>query len=342
MHKNERKRDSISDMNDNKTLLWGFVPRYISWVTIVLGLMTLGTFFAVASPDRGYYPIMPMSRWVESTVGSSPPMGAPVMTTGVSSAPAEMGMTRDLYYPYPYPNPDVPVTDTREFLKTYYNASMRTRDVSSTVRRVETTVRGHGGRIDQMSAALKYGSVSFSISQNKFEAFRTELESFVNERFLTVNISSQNMLPQKVSIEEQQKQADKTLADYKVARQKLVAAHASTVRVLEAKIASEKDSLVLAELTKELANENASYQSQLRTADDAIKYAEEWQKAVVTQDKALLENVGTVNGTVSLEWISLWDIALVYLPGYWIPTIFALLTLISFARDRRRSRVATI
>jgi hypothetical protein len=253
------------------------------------------------------------------------PAGMPMVDQGVSN----------VYYPYP--NPDVPVTDTREFLKIYYSAQMRTRDVPGLTRRVETTVRGYAGRIDQESVSPKYGSVSFSVSQSKYEAFRTELESMVGSRFLSLNISSQNLLPQKVSIEEQQKQADTALADYKTARQKIVNAHASAAQALQVRINAVQDANDRAILEAQLSKENASYTTGLARADANIRYGEDWVKAVQTQDQTLLDNVATVSGTVSVQWISLWDIALLYLPGYWIPAIFVALTALSYWRDRRRA-----
>ena len=89
--------------------------------------------------------------------------------------------------------------------------------------------------------------------------------------------------------------------------------------------------------TKQLASENASYTDELNNADANIKYAETWVKAVETQDQTLLENVATVTGTISIQKIGLWDTALAYLPGYWIPAIFAVLTGLSYRRDRRRA-----
>lgn len=283
--------------------------------------------------------------------------GMPERDASVSNVSAPDMGGNSMYYPYPYQNPDVPVGDTREFLKVYYNAYMQTRDVPALTRKVETTVRGHSGRIDQQSSSSKYGSVSFAVPQNKYDAFRTELESLVGSRFLSVSISSQNLLSQKVSIEEQQKQADTSLSEYKTMRQKIEKDHTNTVAWLELKIddatqeltrlrAYEQTSQVLAEIASEsehqsslkkaLGIENASYTAQLRNIDENIKYAEEWQKAVQTQDQALLDNVATVTGTVSIQWISLWGTALLYLPGYWIPAIFAMLAILSFMRDRRR------
>ena len=278
------------------------------------------------------------------TAGSEPGIGVPSM------------MIYPDRYP-PYYDQNVPITDQREFLKIYYSASMRTRDVEGLTRRVETTVRGYDGRIDQESSSPQYGSVSFAVPQSKYEAFRIELESLVDSRFITINISSQNLLPQKRSIEEQQKQADTTLSDYKTARQKIVNTHLNTVKSLQSKIDADAQQLVtlraetqtpqvLAQiqnvsdewsaLKQELVNENTAYALRLNDADRNIKYAEDWQKAIRTQDETLLDNIATVTGTVSVQWISLWGIAQLYLPGYWIPIIFATLALFSFLRDRRR------
>jgi len=325
-------------MNNNKL---GFLPGYISWLTIVLALLAVVTLFAVSNPSVQYATRMGFGGGVmeSSDVKSSPPNsggGEPMMDESVASFPTGGMMGLD-YYPYPYPNPDVPITDTRELLKIYYNASMQTRDVPALTRRVETTVRGYDGRIDNESSAEKYGYVSFAMPQDKYDAFRAELESLVGRQFLNVNISSQNLLSQKVSIEEQQKQADSALADYKTARQKIVGAHMNAVQSLQAQIgATSATSSERISLEKLLASENTSYARNLSYADANIKYAENWVKGVQTQDATLLANVATVNGTVSIQWISLWDTALLYLPGYWIPTIFAALALLSFLWDRRR------
>ena len=354
-------------MNDNESSRRLFSWSGISWLTIVLALLAVVTFFAV-SDSRGRYitPMMESGGGVAYTTGTmtAPPIATDMMARegNVSGAPSPAMMdSQAAYYPdrypYPYYKQDVPITDTREFLKVNYNASMRTRDVQGLTRRVVTTVRGYDGRIDQESSSPQYGSVGFVIPQSKYDAFREELESLVNRRLLTVNVSSQNLLPQKQSIEEQEKQADDTLANYKTSRQQIVSAHASTLKSLQSQIDAIASRLAilrgqtqtydvqvqiqslsndLYSLNQQLANENASYSAQLKNADANIKSAQDWQKAVQTQDQNLLDNVATVNGTVSIQWISLWDTAQLYLPGYWIPAIFAFLTFLSYLRDRRR------
>ncbi len=337
----------------------------MSWLTLVLALFAIGTFLAISSPGQYGMPIIMEgggvgydSSGVSSGMTPPMPMGVPTRDASVSNNTSpEQGMKDSTYYPYPYPSPDVPVNDKREFLKLNYNASLLTRDVTTLTGRVETIVRGHEGRIDQESVSVKYGFVSFAVPQSKYEAFRSELESLVGKRFLSVNISSQNLLPQKLSIEEQQKQADTLLADYKATRVKLVNIHTSTVQTIQARIDAGTQELAvlraqpvtnqtqmqiqiisdrLSSLKHQLISENSSYSSQLNSADANIKYAQDWQKGVQTQDKTLLDSVATVTGTISIRWISLWDMAQIYLPGYWIPTIFAVLALLSFANDRRR------
>ena len=295
-----------------------------------------------------------------NTVVPPMPAGVPMRDESGPTAPqTSAGKGSSAYYPEPYPyyKPDVPVSDARELLKMYYNATMYTRDVQGLTRRIETSVRGHEGRIDQESMTERSGYVSFALPQAKYDAFRAELEGMVDSRFLTINISSQNLLPQKQNIEEQQKQADTSLSDYQTARQKLVSTHANTVQSLQSQIDADTAKIASlnaqastpqvqaqlqsvldesASLKKQLASENASYTAQLSSADANIKYAKDWQKAVQTQDQALLDSVATVTGTVSVQWISYWDMAQKYLPGYWIPAIFVILAFLSLLFDRRR------
>lgn len=256
-------------------------------------------------------------------------MVAPTMidTKGGAAYPTMAPPSGPGYYPMPY-SQNGSVTDTREFNKLYYNAMLKTRDVQSLTRRVETTVRGYNGRVDGTSSAAKYGYVSFVVPAAKFDQFRSEIENLVGSRFLTVTTSSQNLLPQKQSIEEQQKQASATLAAYQASRQKLVATHTAAVQALQ----GEQDK-------QQLASENSSYASNLAAIDAQIAYANKVLTAVKTQDKNLLDEVATVNGTISLNWISWWDSLQLYIPGPWIAALLAIAAVISEWWHRRRRGV---
>lgn len=310
-----------------------FSWRNLSWLTLGLGLLALATFLEIASRPSYYYP-MPL----RTGGGMHESQGAPASEVGSKGMAPARDTSVTYPDPYPYPGQTPPATDTREFLKVTYGAEMLTRDAPALTRRVETTVRGHEGRVDQQSSSAKFGYVSFVVPLTKYEAFRTELESLVGKRFLAVHVNSSNLLPEKQSIEEQQKQADSALAGYQAARTKLVTAHTAAVKELQAQIDAEDDqnSSAATLLKAQLASENSSYAKKLATADANIKYGQDWQKAIQTQDKALLDNVATVSGTVSIRWISLWEALQLYLPGYWVPGILAFLTLLSAVRDRRR------
>lgn len=368
-------------------------PRHVSVATIALAFLAVITFFLIASEDvsddhwaNGDYPYsgrmdyadaipLPALTTREATGygGAIPPSilgssGEPssMQDTGFSAKRGGGGGSQGpstsadyaSYAPnYPYSGGDVAVSDARELLKINYTASMHTRDVAGLTRRVETTVRGYDGRIDQISVSPNYGHVSFVVPMSKYDAFRTELESMVNNKFFTVDIQSSNLLPQKQGIEEQQKNADKTLSEYQSSRLKIVDTHASAIKSLQSKIDANTAQLPglrakpatydlqmqiqglldeVALLKQQLTYENVAHKSQLESVDDSIKYVKEWQTAVKTQDQNLIDNVATVNGSVSIDWISLWDMGRTCLPGYWIPTFFAILAILSFLYDRQR------
>src|SRR6185369_15595734 len=147
----------------------------ISWLTSILALLAVGTFLAISNPGMQYSTPMGVSvgrATMESGGGhggatpptpAMPPSSDGSVSQNTSASDMKGSGGSAMYYPgypTPYYSGDVPVTDTREFLKLNYNASMYTRDAQGLVRRVETVVRGHDGRIDSESSAPKYGYVS--------------------------------------------------------------------------------------------------------------------------------------------------------------------------------------
>src|SRR3989344_1891844 len=265
----------------------GKAPR-ISWLSLVFLALAIITFFISSGGT--------LDRVRTLSIGSSDSLLVP-------QAPSEY---QDEIMPDSYPIPprygygDFSVTDTREFLKIGYHATLRTRAVQELTRRVETTVRGFSGRIDQIASSQKSGYVSFVVPKSKYEAFRDELESFVGPRFLSINISSQNLLPQKISIEERQKQTEENLATLNADRKKLVSTHAQTVASLQTQIDADAVQLATlraqtttdpaqqaqittqietvfidqANLKVRLTDENATYKQQLNSLDADIKYAQ--------------------------------------------------------------------
>lgn len=63
-----------------------------------------------------------------------------------------------------YPNnQQQSINDTREFLKTSYGASIRTRDVRDVVTSAKNIVKGNDGRVDSISSSEKNGYLTFVV-----------------------------------------------------------------------------------------------------------------------------------------------------------------------------------
>jgi hypothetical protein len=323
--------------------------RHVSWRTLILAALAAVAFVAVAEGQRVYPgPVARLSDYAESGVsGRSIAPEAPGYGNDTSIAPD--------YYPYPGGTPSA--EDTREFVKTHYSAQMRSRDVGALARHVETTIRGYEGRIDSQSVSTERAYLRFVVPAGKYETFRAELEGLVGSRFLDVSISSENRLGEKQSIEEQIARATSTLAAAKRERQSLVSAHAGAVASYDAKITAAKTELSdlqeeqpngereaqiamlkdeITALESALARENAAYEKQLASIDARISYAERLTDAADARDEHLMDDLATVDGLIEIRWIGLWEYVQAYLPGYWIPALFALATAVSFYFDRRR------
>lgn len=329
--------------------------RHFPWLTIILVVLAL--IALIVGSDRnggGVVPIMfregfGMGDSIQQVSGRPTPSGAP--SVGMMEDSVSSMIAPDYYY-----DGDVPVTDTREFLKTDYSATMLTRKVQYLTRKAETIVRGHDGRIDSTTSSEKHGYISFVVPMSEFEQFRDEIESLVKSRFLTVQISQQNLLPQKQHIEETQKQVEQNVADLREARQKAITTYNSVARNLEAQLAKVRAEINTlsanpddpanqarlaqleanrAHLQSQLSSEKTAHASKLASYDNQIIYADTSLTAIKNQDQKLLDSVATVRGTLSFQWISLWDIARLYLPGPWIPAILAALAALAFIYERR-------
>ena len=332
--------------------------KRIPWIAIVFAILALIAAFKAS--DRSYYEVMPMATNVQ--MDSARPSIAPSAEVYESDMMSSLqGMSAPRYYPYPGTG-GVAASDTREFLKIFYSAQMKTRNVPRLVDAVESAVRGAKGRVDQSQSAREYGYVSFVVPMSQYEAFRDSVESLVGSRFIETDISSENLLPQKVSLEEQKKYVEDELASMRSERADLVSRHGRAVATLQSAIDSRVSEISvlsaerptdpsrqaqitarilllsseLVSLRSELADENSTYAENLSYTDDEIEYAQVTLGAVQDEDADLLESIATVSGSVSLQRVTLYEVAEAYLPGYSIALILAALSLISYYLHRRR------
>jgi heme/copper-type cytochrome/quinol oxidase subunit 4 len=262
-------------------------------------------------------------------------------------------------------NDQASISDTREFLKTDYNASINTRDVSKVVKFIENAIKGADGRIDSISSTEKYGRISFVVAKSEFEDFRTEIEELTHEKLYTESVSSVNLLTQKQGIEEQQGNIVNSLENWTAQRDALVAKHNQTVAsinkeitrigkelvAIRANIKLETEPIVLTSLLnqetalvkmeatqkKNLASENSSYSLQKQNLDNLINNENNNLTNINKVDSQFMDNVETVNGYIDVSWVSLWEMAKIFSPIH--PTFIVIILIILAWAFMRKSRL---
>lgn len=283
-----------------------------------------------------------------------------------SSAEYSQKTVPDSSYRYPeYPPTEVPISDKREFIKTDYYSSLRTRHIEEVKTKIEIAVRGFGGRVDTSSSAERYGYVSFAIPANQLPLFKEEIISLVGEKFYKEQLSSVNLLPQKQSIEEQQSYTQNALNSLKSEQTLLAKNHNSVISSYQLRVntlngeinqletelltASQQRKTEIASriasirveintLLQDWSNENKTYQNKLSSVDSKIKNTENSLEYIKKQDSNLVESVQTVNGSVALNWISLWEMSDTYAPGPLVAWIILIIAIISYLWYRRYSK----
>ena len=239
------------------------------------------------------------------------------------------------FYPISTPT-GASITDTREYSKIDYRAQIKTRNVSDIATRAQAIIHGFDGRIDSSSTSQKNGYMTFAVPARQFDAFRLQIRSLVGERFIIETTSAQNLLPQKQAIEQRREEINKQITDLKSQRSQLIATHNRTVANLQARINASVDEQEIIGLRGQLASENAAYNRKLASYNQQIKDYETNLEYTNKQDQNLINNVATVNGTISLRLISVWEVLDLYFGPYWLAILLGLIAIISYFFNRRR------
>jgi len=247
------------------------------------------------------------------------------------------------------------ITDTREFLKTSYSAYIKTRQVEEVITSVKNMVKGADGRIDSISFSEKSGGISFVVPKSKFDSFKDEVESVTHKKLYTENVSSQNLLSQKQNIEEQTLNVNNTLASLKEQKKNLDIEHSQAVSKINSSISgiqsqlliviaslanatnteviaslrNQENILVMGETSEKqkLNAENISYNTNNNDLQNQIANTEQDLANVNKRDNNFTNNIETVNGYVSANWVSLWELAVIFSPIH--PTIIIIILIIA-------------
>lgn len=292
-----------------------------------------------------------------TTFRTSPTSQSAPSLGGMMESTKQISDSGVAYYPgYPEYNRTPTISDTREFLKTSYSATIKTRDVQGVVTDVKNIVKGADGRIDEFYSSDKSGRISFVVAKDKFDAFRDEMEAITHKKLYSESISSQNLLGQKQGIEKQTNNIVNTLDTLTAQRDAVTTKHNQTINSIKVEIARIQgeltavrasivpmsDSQIMVSLRSQetsLVNqdaiqrqrtitENNSYATQKQNLDNLIANYNSSLTEVNKQDSQFTDNIETVTGSVYVSWVSLWDLATIFSP---VSPIILLIILIILA-----------
>ncbi len=231
------------------------------------------------------------------------------------------------------------ITDTREFLKINFSATLFTRKVSEVSKRVEDAVRLVDGRIDSLEVNERSAFIRFVIPKSDLSEFRDQLETLVHAKLYVENISSQNLLTEKQNIEGRTDMAEMSLAELEADKKSLDASHRGKAADYQAQLVkwqnqldgvrsakgglnmaaegatstrtqleSEEETLIarIRQIQNEQASELQSYTTQNKTLTTRIEGAGGVVTELAEEDEDFMNDVETVNGYVQVRWISLW------------------------------------
>lgn len=213
------------------------MPQIFNQLVLIVGLYILlmvavyiYKFFNTEGNIKAYYkkrliinsislPIIVVLWFLVAPLNSSTSLDITSRAPSISSASSIGGggwkgglSAPSLSLDYPYYGNNTSVSDTREFIKKSFNATLRTRKVESTAKKVEVLINGMDGRIDSSNISEKYASIGFVVPKSKLDDFEEQLRSYTNKKFYSQSVSSQNLLGEKKNIEQNQDQASSTIA----------------------------------------------------------------------------------------------------------------------------------
>ncbi len=284
-------------------------------------------------------------------------MGGAVLTPQMPTASMTIGRYPGYYDTYNNGN----VTDTREYNKKTFSATIRTRAVEEIAKKAETLIKSSGGRIDSSNISERNAYFSFVVPKSNFDSFETQMRTFVGKKLYSQTVSSQNLLSQKQSIEQNQNTTQESLNSIKKQKEQVEADYTLKINNIKNKIAtvqgqisqidksisrnetainSATDQNTIAALQRELdtlSQTRKVYNQQVASYNSEISNTTEIFKSQMVglgmsldslgttltnlgvQETKFLDNVETVQGTVSISLITVWELLNTYSPvNLWV------------------------
>ena len=284
-------------------------------------------------------------------------MGGAMMVPQIPTS----SMTIARYPDYYNNNSNGNISDTREYIKKTFHANMMTRAVEEVAKKVETLIKSSGGRIDNSTVSNTTASFTFVVPKSNFDAFETQMRTFVGKKLYSQTVTSQNLLSEKQNIEKNQARTQETITTTKKQRDQIEAEYTARINTIKSQITTVKGQILnvdsdIARIEKAINSTTdqytktsleqelnalsntrrtynqyiANYNSDIEIATSNFKsqmtmygYSLDSQNQVLTQlgvqESAFLDKVETLNGSVTIIFISVWKLLNLYSPvNLWV------------------------
>lgn len=265
-----------------------------------------------------------------------------------------------------YPNTNSgDITDTREFNKVSYKGDIKTRKVEDVMDGVQDAIEIADGRIDNLNVSTNYGHAIFVIPKSNLADFKEDIEKLTHKKLYTETTTSQNLLGQKQNIEEQTDNTTTSLANLKTQQQTLTTSHNKKLadlnldlKEVQGDLTSTRANYTLtpnndlsgqitmlmqseAMIKQKISNENSSYTSSNQSLQNQINSYNSTLTGLVKQDEKFENNIETVNGYITVGFISYWDMLKIFSPIH--PTfLIIILVIIIWLCIRKKSYVPKV
>ncbi len=316
-------------------------------VSIILALV-LSFFGAYRS-----YSIMPTGV----LQGGAAPMPMGVINTSVYTGRSDMVRAPYVYYEQLKSD----ITDTREFIKKSFSATIKTREVEAVARKVEILIESVGGRIDSSNINTDentyYGpsaNFSFVIPKDNLNKFQDELRTYTWARLYSQNISSQNLLGEKQDLEASRKNTNTEIDKITKDKAALKSKYYKDYNILKSQLVAKQAELAVVkneELYKSLSSDIDMLNGRISTLTQnfkrdmtALGVSLEDQNQIIDNldvaDTKFDNKIETVEGYIYVQSVNAWDILNIYSPVNVIYIIAGILIIAKLYADIKSVKVA--
>jgi hypothetical protein len=316
-------------------------------VSIILALV-LSFFGAYRS-----YSIMPTGV----LQGGAAPMPMGVINTSVYTGRSDMVRAPYVYYEQLKSD----ITDTREFIKKSFSATIKTREVEAVARKVEILIESVRGRIDSSNINTDentyYGpsaNFSFVIPKDNLNKFQDELRTYTWARLYSQNISSQNLLGEKQDLEASRKNTNTEIDKITKDKAALKSKYYKDYNILKSQLVAKQAEFAVVkneELYKSLSSDIDMLNGRISTLIQNFKRDMTALGASLEDQNQIIDNldvadtkfdnkIETVEGYIYVQSVNAWDILNIYSPVNVIYIIAGILIIAKLYADIKSVKVA--